>query len=135
MDLVFVVDTTASMTPAIGQMRSSMQGIVRILERLVPSLRVGIVAYSDRDTGREPLSILPLTSTDRDSNWRTCTEASGAVTVTGSAHFCRALPRYCCAVPAPAISRQSGSAAQQAKIDRCKTVMMPVTMVQFLSDR
>ncbi len=65
MDLVFVVDTTASMTPAIGQMRTSMRGIVRILERLVPSLRVGIVAYTDRDTGREPLSILPLTSTDR----------------------------------------------------------------------
>ncbi|HYN39977.1 MAG TPA: vWA domain-containing protein [Rhodospirillales bacterium] len=65
MDLVFVVDTTASMTPAIGQLRTSMRGIVRILERLVPSLRVGIVAYTDRDTGREPLSILPLTPTDQ----------------------------------------------------------------------
>lgn len=65
MDLVFVVDTTASMTPAIGQLRTSMRGIVRVLERLVPSLRVGIVAYTDRDTGRQPLTILPLTPTDR----------------------------------------------------------------------
>jgi hypothetical protein len=65
MDLIFVVDTTASMTPAIGQLRTSMRGIVRVLERLVPSLRVGIVAYTDRDTGRQPLTILPLTPTDR----------------------------------------------------------------------
>jgi hypothetical protein len=65
MDLIFVVDTTASMTPAIGQLRTSMRGIVRVLERLVPSLRVGIVAYTDRDTGRQPLTILPLTATDR----------------------------------------------------------------------
>lgn len=65
LDLVFVVDTTASMTPAIGQLRTSMRGIVRVLERLVPSLRVGIVAYTDRDTGRQPLTILPLTAADR----------------------------------------------------------------------
>jgi hypothetical protein len=65
MDLIFVVDTTASMTPAIRQMAVSMRGIVRVLERLLPSLRVGIVSYKDRDVAPEPLAILPLTATDR----------------------------------------------------------------------
>jgi hypothetical protein len=65
MDLIFVVDTTASMTPVIRQMAVSLRGIVRVLERLVPGLRVGVVSYTDRDTGREPLAILPLTATDR----------------------------------------------------------------------
>jgi hypothetical protein len=62
LDLVFVVDTTASMTPAIRELAASMRGIVRVLEQLVPSLRVGIVSYTDRDTGRDPLAILPLTA-------------------------------------------------------------------------
>ncbi len=49
LDIVFVVDTTASMGPALHDMSLSLSGIVRILERLVPSLRVGFVAYRDRD--------------------------------------------------------------------------------------
>ena len=43
-----------------------MKSIVRILERLVPSVRVGFVAYRDRDAGVKPLIILPLTATDRN---------------------------------------------------------------------
>ena len=63
-DLVFVIDTTASMGPVLREVAHSLRGIVRILERLVPSLRVGVVAYNDRDTGRMPVVTLPPTPTD-----------------------------------------------------------------------
>jgi Mg-chelatase subunit ChlD len=51
MDIVFVIDTTASMRPVIKDLALSIGGIARVLERLVPSLRVGVVAYRDYDTG------------------------------------------------------------------------------------
>lgn len=51
LDLVFVIDTTASMRPVIRDLSLSLGGIVRVLERLVPSLRVGVVAYRDYDVG------------------------------------------------------------------------------------
>jgi hypothetical protein len=81
------------------------------------------------------LSFEVVTSADRDSNGRTCAVIPGVVTVTCSAHFCRALPRYRCAAPLSGVSRDSNSAEQQAKIDRCATVFMPVIMIRFLSDR
>jgi hypothetical protein len=63
-DLIFVIDTTASMAPVLREVAHSLRGIVRILERLVPSLRVGVVAYNDRDTGQMPVVTLPPTPTD-----------------------------------------------------------------------
>lgn len=63
LDLVFVIDRTASMTPAIGELALDLSSIVRVLERLVPSVRIGVVAYSDRDTGQNPITVLPLTAT------------------------------------------------------------------------
>jgi hypothetical protein len=63
-DLIFVIDTTASMGPVLREVAHSLRGVVRILERLVPSLRVGVVAYNDRDTGRVPVVTLPPTPTD-----------------------------------------------------------------------
>jgi hypothetical protein len=63
-DLVFVIDTTASMEPVLREVAHSLRGIVRILERLVPSLRVGVVAYNDRDTGQVPVVTLPPTLTE-----------------------------------------------------------------------
>ena len=63
-DLVFAIDTTASMTPVIRELAVSMRSIVRILQRLVPSVRIGISAYKDRDTGLPPVITLPLTPTD-----------------------------------------------------------------------
>ena len=63
-DLVFAIDTTASMTPVIRELAVSMRSIVRILQRLVPSVRIGISAYKDRDTGLAPVITLPLTPTD-----------------------------------------------------------------------
>ncbi|MGI9509271.1 MAG: vWA domain-containing protein [Geminicoccaceae bacterium] len=64
LDLIFVIDTTASMRPVIRDLAVSLRGIVRILERLVPSVRIGVVAYKDRDSGLAPVITFPLTPTD-----------------------------------------------------------------------
>ena len=63
-DLVFVIDTTASMTPVIRELAVSMRSIVRILQRLVPSVRIGISAYKDHDIPLPPVITFPLTPTD-----------------------------------------------------------------------
>jgi hypothetical protein len=63
LDLVFVVDTTASMGPVLREIARSMTSIVRILESLVPSVRIGVVAYRDWDAEPPVTSTLPLTST------------------------------------------------------------------------
>jgi hypothetical protein len=68
LDLIFVVDTTASMTPAVQEMAASMRSIARILERLVGSVRIGVVAYKDRDTGLPPVDVFPLTPTQPGLN-------------------------------------------------------------------
>ncbi len=65
LDLIFVVDTTASMTRVLRDMAFSMSGIIRVLERLVPSLRVAVVAYRDHDLRGQLLQMLPPTATDR----------------------------------------------------------------------
>jgi multidrug efflux pump subunit AcrA (membrane-fusion protein) len=66
LDLVFVIDTTASMRPVIRDLSLSMSGIVRVLQRLVPSLRVAVVAYRDYDIGAGwSVRSLPPTSTSR----------------------------------------------------------------------
>jgi hypothetical protein len=64
LDLIFVIDTTASMTPVIRELAVSMRGIVRVLQRLVQSVRIGVSAYKDRDTGLAPVITFPLTPTD-----------------------------------------------------------------------
>jgi hypothetical protein len=64
LDLVFVVDTTASMGPVLRELAGAMRAIVRILGRLVPSVRVGVAAYSDSDTGLPPPPSLRLTAAD-----------------------------------------------------------------------
>jgi hypothetical protein len=62
LDLIFVIDSTASMTPVIGDLASSLASVVRVLERMVPSIRIGVSAYNDRDTGQVPVVVLPPTS-------------------------------------------------------------------------
>jgi hypothetical protein len=62
LDLVFVIDTTASMGPVIGEVAMSLTSVVRVLERMVPSIRIGVSAYNDRDTGQIPVVVLPPTS-------------------------------------------------------------------------
>jgi von Willebrand factor type A domain len=63
-DLVFVIDTSASMTPVMRDLAIAMRGVVRILERLVPSVRIGISAYKDHDIPVPPVITFPLTPTD-----------------------------------------------------------------------
>ena len=63
LDIVFAMDTTRSMTPALADLAQSLSGIVRVLERLVPSVRIGFVAYTDRDTGYQPIRALAITDT------------------------------------------------------------------------
>ncbi|MEM8791946.1 MAG: vWA domain-containing protein [Pseudomonadota bacterium] len=63
LDVVFVIDTTRSMIPALQDLSRSLRGIVRVLQRLVPSVRVGVAAYTDADTGFNPVRALPLTDT------------------------------------------------------------------------
>ncbi|MFQ5972946.1 MAG: VWA domain-containing protein [Alphaproteobacteria bacterium] len=48
LDLVFVMDTTGSMGEEIRDVQANLLGIVRVLQRLSPSLRVGFVAFKDR---------------------------------------------------------------------------------------
>jgi hypothetical protein len=48
LDLVFVMDATGSMDDEIRDVQANLLGLVRILERLAPSLHVGFVAYKDR---------------------------------------------------------------------------------------
>jgi hypothetical protein len=62
LDLVFVIDTTASMGPVIGEVAMSLTSVVRVLQRMVPSIRIGVSAYNDRDTGQIPVVVMPLTS-------------------------------------------------------------------------
>ena len=62
LDLIFVIDSTASMTPVIADLASSLASVVRVLERMVPSIRIGVAAYNDRDTGQVPVALLPPTS-------------------------------------------------------------------------
>ena len=64
LDLVFVIDTTASMGPVIHDLAVSMRSIVRVFERMVPSVRIGISAYKDHDIPLPPVVTFPLTATD-----------------------------------------------------------------------
>ena len=48
LDLVFVMDATGSMRGELSDLRASLLGIIRVLHRLAPTLRVGFVAYKDR---------------------------------------------------------------------------------------
>ncbi len=60
LDLVFVMDATGSMDDEIADVQANLLGLVRVLERLAPTLNVGFVAFKDQ--GDEYLvRIFPLT--------------------------------------------------------------------------
>lgn len=48
LDLVFVMDTTGSMRDELQDLQANLVGIVQVLQRLAPSLRIGFVAFRDR---------------------------------------------------------------------------------------
>lgn len=68
LDLVFVIDASGSMAQVLADLRRSLRGIVRVLERLVPSLRIGFVAYRDFDVGEWVTHDLLLQSTSTHLN-------------------------------------------------------------------
>ncbi len=47
LDVVFIMDTTGSMRDEISDIQRSLLSIIRILEKLAPSLRIGFVAFKD----------------------------------------------------------------------------------------
>jgi hypothetical protein len=47
LDLVFVMDTTGSMRSELADVQANLLGVIRVLHRLAPSLRVGFVAFKD----------------------------------------------------------------------------------------
>ncbi len=49
LDLVFTIDTTLSMDKDINFLATEITGIVRVLEKVVNELRIGVVAYRDVD--------------------------------------------------------------------------------------
>jgi hypothetical protein len=49
LDLVIVMDVTASMRDELADIRANLASIARIVNRLSPELRMGFVAYRDRD--------------------------------------------------------------------------------------
>ena len=49
------------MGPVIRDLAASMRSIVRVVERMVPSVRIGISAYKDHDIPLPPVITFPLT--------------------------------------------------------------------------
>lgn len=48
LDLVILLDTTSSMRRELGDIQADLISSVKVLQRMVPSLNVGLVAYRDR---------------------------------------------------------------------------------------
>ncbi len=66
LDLVFVMDTTGSMRQELADVQANLLGVIRVLARLAPSLRVGFVAFKDR--GAEYLTrSFPLSPMTQDN--------------------------------------------------------------------
>ena len=61
-DVVFVMDATASMEEELGAVRSSMATIVQVLRRLSDEVNVGFVAYIDRSVPW----VIPIKKVTRD---------------------------------------------------------------------
>lgn len=61
LDVVFVVDGTASMSDVIALVRRDLAGLVASIQGLVPIARIGFVIYRDR-TDEIPVEIVPLTA-------------------------------------------------------------------------
>jgi len=81
LDLVFVMDTTGSMRAEIKALQASLLGVINILHRLSPRLRVGFVAYKDKSdayvTRDFPLSAM------RGTNVRSLLEFVGGLSAEG----------------------------------------------------
>src|SRR5881398_2163447 len=66
-DVAIVVDSTGSMQSIIDDLKRRMDDLAATLQRLVPTARVGAVAYRDRDEGKGPTG--PRESEDFVVKW------------------------------------------------------------------
>jgi hypothetical protein len=64
LDLVFVMDTTGSMKNELRDIQVNLSGIIRVLHRLAPTLRVGFVAFKDKPAKQiiRTFPIAPMTT-------------------------------------------------------------------------
>src|SRR5262245_41786242 len=67
LDVAIVVDSTGSMQNVIDDLRRRLDDLVTTLQRLVPTARIGAVAYRDRDTGN--IATAPAQSEDFVVKW------------------------------------------------------------------
>jgi hypothetical protein len=66
LDLVFVMDTTGSMRNELADVQANLLGVIRVLHRLAPSLRVGFVAFKDHGAAYVTQSF-PLSPMSQDN--------------------------------------------------------------------
>lgn len=64
LDLVLVIDATSSMEHVLAGVAESLTSFAQVLERLVPSVRIGYVAYRDHDVPAGLIEQFPLTTVD-----------------------------------------------------------------------
>jgi hypothetical protein len=67
LDVAIVVDSTGSMQNIIDDLKRRLVDVVRTMQRLVPTARIGAVAYRDRDTGK--IATAPRQSEDFVVKW------------------------------------------------------------------
>lgn len=66
-DIVFVVDTTGSMGPAIDNVRTNLHGIVTSVKAAQPTAQFGVASYKDESDGAALFDVrTPLTATEAD---------------------------------------------------------------------
>jgi von Willebrand factor type A domain len=66
LDLVFVMDTTGSMRHELADVQANLLGVIRVLHRLAPSLRIGFVAFKDHGAAYVTRSF-PLSPMSQDN--------------------------------------------------------------------
>jgi hypothetical protein len=67
LDVAIVVDATGSMQNIIDDLKRRLTDVTRTMQRLVPTARIGAVAYRDRDTGN--VATAPRQSEDFVVKW------------------------------------------------------------------
>jgi hypothetical protein len=77
LDVAIVVDATGSMQNIIDDLKRRLTDVTRTMQRLVPTARIGAVAYRDRDTGN--VATAPRQSEDFVVKWSDLTYNVGKV--------------------------------------------------------
>src|SRR5207247_11358848 len=68
LDIAIVVDSTGSMQNVIDALKDHLDGLAATIQHLVPTARIGAVAYRDRDDGKSGSA--PRQSEDFLDKWR-----------------------------------------------------------------